>query len=552
MTNKHTNMKKYIIICIGILIIGISCKKSILNLANPNDPTPSSLLTEAGIESFAMGVVEKWIANVPGEGSTNIFSIVLSMHSNMGDEDFSPWANWGLRYPANVNAITLPAPYNTVIPNPSGFTQLGVMENENSRQAGEGNAYQYEWAVCYYMNSQCNLLLQAVNASGLQLSGDTTIKKGLLRAWAYWWKGFAYSRIGSMYLAGIINDQPANGETNGNFVANDTILAEATLCFNTAKSILQTISETADYDYVFENIVPSFNLNTQIITPPMWIRQIYTYEARNYLVNHKVATMTATDWSTVVNLADSGMVQGDYSFMWGMNAGGVNDLSGNFYHPFAFHSFGNGFAWVSERLIQDYQPGDLRFTKNFEPYPGGPVVNVRNRGIQFGTRWNVIDIEDGGAYATDNSIGAISIGGTWEENALMIAEYKIRSGTDINGGLTIVDQIRDAQGSGLAHVSGTGLSQDSAISQFRSERRVSLYLRGLAFYDARRWGVTAPAASGGGRALANVLVPGSLIGSASATILPCFIDYDYQDYWDIPQNELDFNAALSGSAPIHN
>jgi hypothetical protein len=74
----------------------------------------------------------------------------------------------------------------------------------------------------------------------------------------------------------------------------------------------------------------------------------------------------------------------------------------------------------------------------------------------------------------------------------------------------------------------------------------------VAFYDARRWGVTAPAASGGGRANANVLVPGNIIGAASATILPCFMDYNYLDYWDIPKNELDFNAALPGSAPIHN
>lgn len=545
-------MKKYLMICIGLSILGSACKKSILNQIDPNDPTPSSLQTEAGIESFAMGVVEKWIANVPGEGSTNIFQIVLSMHSNMGDEDFSPWANWGLRYPANVNTITLPAPYNTVIPNPSGFTQQAIMESENSRQAGEGNAFQYEWAVCYYMNSQCNLLLQAVNDPALQLSGDTTIKKGILRAWAYWWKGFAYSRIGSMYLSGVINEAPANGETSNDFIAHDSIVAEGNANFEKARAILGGISETADYDFVFQNIVPSFNLNTQIITPAMWVRQIYTFEARNYLVNHKVASMTAGDWAAVLSLASLGMIQGDYSFMFGMNAGGVNDLSANFYHPYAFHSYGSGFAWVSERFIQDYQPGDNRFTKNFEPYPGGPTVNVRNRGIQFGSRWNVIDIENGGTYATDNSIGSISIGGTWEENNLMIAEVKIRTGSDINGGLTLIDQVRDAQGSGLAHIANSGLTQSDALEQFRSERRVALYLRGLAFYDARRWGVTAPAASGGGRTNANVLVPGNIIGGTAAVILPCTIDYDYMDYWDVPQNELDFNAAAPGSAPIHN
>src|SRR5206468_8417347 len=188
-----------------------------------------------------------------------------------------------------------------------------------------------------------------------------------------------------------------------------------------------------------------------------------------------------------------------------------------------------------------YQPGDQRFAQDFEPNPGGPVVNVRNRGIQFGTRFGVKDIENGGAYATDNSIGAVSISTTWEENALMIAEAKIRTGSDIEGGLALIDQVRTAQGAGLAPVAGAGLTQAQAIEQLRSERRVALYLRGVAFYDARRWGVTAPASTGGGRANANVLVPGSLINSTSAKILPCFIDYNYMDYWDVPQNELDFN-----------
>jgi hypothetical protein len=134
----------------------------------------------------------------------------------------------------------------------------------------------------------------------------------------------------------------------------------------------------------------------------------------------------------------------------------------------------------------------------------------------------------------------------------MIAEAKIRTGSDIDGGLTLVDQMRDAQGAGLAHIAGTGLTQAQAIEQFRCERRVGLYMRGFAFYDARRWGVTAPAASGGVRSNANVLVPGSLVDSSSALLLPCFIEYDYLVYWDVPQNELDFNPATSTSAPVKN
>lgn len=546
-------MKKYILYLLAPLLILSACKKSSLQLSNPNQPTPLSLTTEAGIESFAMGIFQKWIASVPGESSAaNIMQLALTIHSNMGDEDFSPWANYGFRYPANVNTITLPAPYNKVIPNPSGFDQKGILKANNSRQSGSSNPLQWEWNVCYFMNSQANTLLQAVDNPALQFSGDAATKKALLKAWAFWWKGFAYSRIGSMYIAGVINNEAGTGLTNGDFADHNAVITEANANFDKAAAILNGLTETPDYDEVFQAIVPSFNLNTQIITPTMWVRQINTYKARNYLANHKVATMTAADWTEVTNLANNGMIKGDYSFMFGMNPGGVNDISRNFYHPFAIHSLGNGFAWVSERFIQEFKPGDNRFTKNFEVRPGGPIVNLRARGIQFGTRWNVVDIEKGGSYSTSNSNGAISIGGTWEENTLMIAEAKIRTGSDIEGGLAIVDAVRDAQNSGLAHVANTGLTQADAIEEFRRERRIALYLRGVAFYDARRWGVTAPASEGGGRANANVLVPGDLIGSTTATILPCFINYDFLDYWDVPQNELDFNVAEPGSAPVKN
>jgi hypothetical protein len=93
---------------------------------------------------------------------------------------------------------------------------------------------------------------------------------------------------------------------------------------------------------------------------------------------------------------------------------------------------------------------------------------------------------------------------------------------------------------------------DSVVAQLHSERRIGLYDRGVAWYDARRWGVTAAQSAGGGRANANVLVPGSLIGGGAATILSCYINYDFIDYWDVPQNELDFNPASANSAPVKN
>jgi hypothetical protein len=563
-------MKKINILYLLIpaLLLG-ACKKSLLQLNNPNSPTPaSSLTTEAGIDAFAMGEYQKWIVNVPGDGLTNIFDVAFFQQSDMGDEDFMPYSNFGGRYPSNMDTIYIPAPsFTRVVPNPSGFTQIGILRSKNSRVAGEQNSVQYEWAVDYFMNGQANFLLAALDNPALTLSGDATTKKGVLKAWAYYWKGFAYSRLGSMYLGAVVNDEPANGLTDSVYVSHDAMITAANASFDKAVAILTGLTNNADYQATFKAIIPSFNLNTQIIDPAMWVRLIHTYEARNFLVNHKVASMTPTDWNTVATLASTGMVPGDHSFMWGMAAGGINDLTtqnnnlslGFWWHPYALHTAAGGqLSYVSERFIQDFQPGDARYTKNFKLIPTGAVVNVLNRGIQFGTRYQAIEIDSGGSFASQTHKGVVPIGPTWEENTLMTAEAKIRGGSDINGGLALIDQVRAAQGSNLAPLAGTGLTQVQAAEQLRSERRIALYLRGLAWFDARRWGVTAPASQGGGRLLANVVVPGNVqvppgtLNPPPAAVFQCTLAYNFVDYWDVPQNELDFNGAAAGSAVIKN
>jgi hypothetical protein len=577
LTIKYQKMKKYKLLyfVIPAFLLG-ACKKTLLQLANPNAPTPvSSLTTEAGIDAFAMGEYQKWIAIPPGDAETNIFEIAFLMESGMGDEDFIPYSNFGGRFPANTDTVYIPAPYNIPYGNLSGFNQIGILRSKNSRVAGEANSVLYEWSVDYFMNAQANLLLNALDNPALSLSGDVATKKGLLRAWAYYWKGFSYSRLGSKYLSAVINDAPANGLTDSVFVSHDNMITAANANFDKAVAILGGLTSNADYQATFKAIIPSFNLNTQIITPLMWIRLIHSYEARNFLVNHKVAGMSASDWTTVANLAATGMIQGDFSFMWGMAPGGINDLSntnaaaitatdptgvlfgGFWYHPYALHtSAGGQLTYVSERLIQDFQPGDARFTKNFYVMPA-PAVNVLNRGIMFGTRYGAKEVDSGGNFGSSDHKGAVPIGPTWEENTLMIAEAKIRGGTDIDGGLALIDQVRAAQGATLPPTSGTGLTQAQAIEQLRSERRIALYLRGLAWFDARRWGINAPISAGGGRAKANVLVPGGAYAPTTTPtpptlLLQCNISYNFVDYWDVPQNELDFNAAATGSSAVKN
>jgi hypothetical protein len=263
-------MKKYIISILILLMLGTACKKSSLQLSDPNNPTPDqSLTTEAGLKTFALGIIQKTVATVPDEGVTNIFHIALTNHSIMGDEAYVPYGNFALRWVNQVYSITLPS--GQVVINPNGVDQKTQLQGFDSRDAGERNAFQYEWSSCYYIIAQCNQLLKSLENPDIAFSGDADTKRGTLKAWAQWWKGFAYSRIGSMYLGGVITNEP--GEINDNFVDHSQILAEATKVLDDCTATLNGITENADYDEVMTAIVASFNDNVNIVSPDSWKRK---------------------------------------------------------------------------------------------------------------------------------------------------------------------------------------------------------------------------------------------------------------------------------------
>ncbi|QNR85055.1 RagB/SusD family nutrient uptake outer membrane protein [Pedobacter riviphilus] len=531
-------MKK--IISIFILVVFMSsCQKTDLELINPNSPTPDASLTvEDGILAFSKGLYVK------GLGAN--FVIAWSLHSFMGDELYSPYGNWGWRWAEQVTAITLPN--GTVLKNPIGPEQKPQLQSTNSRTAGDLNVFKYEWESMNLLNASCNLLLASIDKPETKFTGDAAAKKATLRAWAYWWKGYAYSHIGSMYVSGIVNNN-SDGTTNGDYITRDAIIAEATSNFD--KCIVQLNAITAAnidaYNSTIDAVIPDFAARSARITPDMWKRQINSYKARNLMANKKVASMTATDWAAVTTLANAGMLATDNNFRIGMDPNGTNDLSGAFYHPFALLGLGAQFTFVSERLIQEFDADDARLAANFYLLTS---PNLRNdRGFNFGTRYGAVPIESGGKFATSDNRGFMEIGATYEETRLDIAEANIRTGS-VEAGLTIIDQIRAYQGANVATTAGRGLTQADAIVILKRERRVALFQRGTAFYDARRWGVTQPAASGGGRAAANVLIQGSTLGTTGSQIRSCFIDYNFMDYFDIPLNELDFNPPAPGSAPV--
>ena len=144
---------------------------------------------------------------------------------------------------------------------------------------------------------------------------------------------------------------------------------------------------------------------------------------------------------------------------------------------------------------------------------------------------------------SNRAVGAseIYLAGSFEENALMLAEAKIY-GTDIPGGVGLIDAVRTYQGSGLPV--STAVTAAAAKEELRRERRCALPFRGLAFYDARRWGITEK--GGPGRTGAVV------VDKAGTVNVNATIKYNYLDYWDVPDNELAYNPAGAGSVPTFN
>ncbi len=101
------------------------------------------------------------------------------------------------------------------------------------------------------------------------------------------------------------------------------------------------------------------------------------------------------------------------------------------------------------------------------------------------------------------------------------------------------------------------------MEEIRSERRVALLFRSLAFYDMRRLGIINDKSIGGGRGpggalnvpgwdhIDNVPTPGAILMHETTLVnRNCFINYNYLNYWDVPQNELEFNAPKSGSSVV--
>lgn len=536
----------------------MSCKKE-LNVGNPNQPTiDANVKTESGLIALTSGGV---YLNGIGNGNlgwlgNSYCSLPYGFSELLGDMLSAEAAN------QIVNIINIPDSYK-LDPNsasiPNDAPMRAVLRTNNSRPSTSqgNNPFFYLWVANYSMNNACNTILSKVDA--VTYIGNAEVKKNTIRAFCYFWKGWAYANIGSQYYAGLITNTAST--TNADYKTHDDIIAESNANFKKATDILTAIpANSADYLSVLGQLIPSFCQvgNGGVLSTDMWIRNINTMLARNILVNKlspfvnnnpsatitgsTMSAITTGDWANIIALANNGIKQGDLVFTGRSN--NVNNFMSATGGNVAAQSTGPSSPAtfkIGERFIQNFKTGDKRFTNNFASDPYGMVST-------FSTRWKQLDGGNGmaGVYVYGNkSVGGYEayLAGSFEENELMLAEANIRTGK-ITEGLASVDKVRDYMGAGIPHVSGTISDLAEALKELVRERRVALVYRGLSYFDSRRWGWIYDISKGGG-------VYGQTVLDGSTIYKNAIINYNFLDYWDVPADEFDLNPA-TGSVQIKN
>ncbi|GAA3961080.1 RagB/SusD family nutrient uptake outer membrane protein [Mucilaginibacter dorajii] len=542
-------MKKYKYIVTSVLLAGSmvssSCKKE-LDVKNPNSPTLEQAKTESGLTSLASGSIYiNGFVNGDGWLGDSFFSLCYGYHELLADDVSAQASN------QNVNLVNVPD--YAILDDGSRVTnpqpQIANLRLNNTRDKQGTNMFYYEWQSMYGLNNAANQILAL--AGSVPLSGDAATKLATYKAWAYWWKGYAYARLGSVYYAGLIND--AVSATNSTYVTSAALIAESNKNLNQAATLLKSISSTDAYTTLMKSLLPSFfqTGNSQVPTPEMFIHSINTLLARNLLVNTKTSAMTADNWASILTLTNAGIISSDNVFAGWTTANNYVFSAGG--GSVAANTSGDETAssfTISERLVQDIKTGDKRKTQNFLQVK--PFYNQVG-GFTFSTRWKLYDakldsVPNTGAIQIANKTPGkqeVYMAGSYEENELMKAEALIYTGK-IDLGLASIDNVRTYQGAGLAKVSGTGLTLTQALEELRKERRLALLFRGTAFYDARRWGVIYDISKGGGRTNCVVLTPAGVLNTHAT------INYNFLDYWDVPADETVLNPPGTGSAPVKN
>jgi len=560
--SKASMYNLYILVTAFVILVSSACTKQ-LDVKDPNDPTFGVNVTnEAGITAYAMGSVY-WNGFSYGDGwlGDSYFSLPWGYRELMGDVVGGGQGSNNQTTTMGVpdSFIADPAnPSTTTFNNPSPQA-TGIIRgfNDPASTVNGNNALYYEWANMYAMINGCNLALEQL-ANIKTLTAD---KVKTVQAWCYWWKGFAYAELGSLYYAGLIEDKSATIVSK--FVDHNALIAESNKQLNLAMTTLTSIGNQGDYAAVIGALIPAQNQVGLGKAPSsaQWIRSINTMMARNILVNKlapfvngnlsatiskaSIGVMGASDWADVIKYTTAGIQKGDYVFTGrSSNTNSFFSAGSGSVASICAQSNQNTTYKISERLVSAFGKGDARLA-NFSDADGVFYGDANTNT----TRWSLLD----GAVAKlagipilgSKSPGAIEIyiGPSYEENALMAAEANIRTGA-IATGTGLIDAVRTSQGAGVAKIA-SGVTAVQAMTELTNERYAALAFRGLSYFDARRWGWTYSTANGGGRYGATLIYNKVIYTNAK-------INYNFMDYWDVPNDELVKNPAATGSAATKN
>ncbi len=551
----------YILAVAAIMLVSSACSKQ-LDVKDPNDPTfAGNVNTEGGIAAYAQGSVY-WNGFSYGDGwlGDSYFSLPWGYRELMGDVV-------GGGQGSNNQTTTMGVPDSFVAdpanPSTTTFTNTspqatGIIRgfNDPASTANGNNALYYEWTNMYAMINGCNIALENV-ASIASLSAD---KVKTVQAWAYFWKGYAYAQLGSMYYAGLIEDKSST--IVNKYVDHNAIIAESDKQLKLAQTTLSAISNQGDYTAMISQLIPQQNQTGLGKAPStaQFIKSINTLLARNILVNRlapfvngstsatiakaSIPAASAADWAQIITYANAGIGQGDYVFTG--RSSGTNSFfsaTAGTVASIAAASNQNTTYKVSERLVANFGTGDARLA-NFSTADGIFYGDANTNT----TRYSLVDGAAKGLTVPvlgSKQPGGIEvyIGPSYEENALMLAEAKIRTG-DVAGGVTLINTVRAYQKAGVAALATT-ISATQALTELTKERGAALAFRGLSWFDARRWGWTYSIANGGGRYGATLIYNKVVYTNAN-------INYNFMDYWDVPGDETGKNAPAAGSAAVKN
>jgi hypothetical protein len=558
-------MSRYKILFLSslFLICATSCKKQ-LDVGNPNQPTiAQNVVDEGSLAQFGLGAVY-----VDGFQNVNAYNWLGSSYFSLNYGYAELLADLTGSTDANeiINTVNIPsyAIFDDGTKTPVAEPQVQQLRTGNTRASTSAgyNALYYEWEDIYLLNGSCNSFLATIPTIK-SLSADAI---STFEAWGYFWKGYAYSVIGSQYTAGLIAN--VAGATNGNYLIKDSIIAESNAWLNKAATTLNSISAgSAEYAKVMGELIPTDFQATTHGAPPTttaFVHNINTLLARNILVNKlspfvngvlggtiskaSIPAMSSGDWQSILTLTSNGIQPGDGFFI--ATSSGVNSYYGQGSGNITLMLGGQNSNTVFQpglRLTQNYNAGDQRLALDFTAGPSDTFYNDL-----FSTVYSMISGTNGTTTVynySDADPGAYEtvIAGSYEENTLMQAEADIMSG-NVEAGLALIDAERAYQGAGVAAVAGTGLTQTQAYNQLVRERRVALFGRGLSFYDSRRWGWSYDISQGGG-SYGNMVLwqPGT---GHSVMYKNVTFDYNFMDYWDIPADEVILNPPLKGTASV--